>query len=64
LKQKKKKKNRKKFQHKRKRYSWNFELNNALLKMVKTHLEWIEQEVALAFIHHYPHLSLNTLQIK
>jgi hypothetical protein len=58
------KENQKNVQHKRKRFSWNFELNNALLKMVKTRLEWIEQEVALTFIHHYPHLGLNTLQIK
>jgi len=39
-------------------------LNNALLKTVKTHHEWIEQKVALAFIHHYPHLGLNMLQVK
>jgi hypothetical protein len=58
------KENKKKVQHKRKGFSSNFELNNALLKMVKMCHEWIEQEVALAFIHHYPRLGLNMLQIK
>ncbi len=58
------KENKKNVQHKRKRFSWNFEVNNALLKMVKTHFEWIEQEVAFTFIHYYPHLGLKTLQIK
>jgi hypothetical protein len=58
------KKRKEKVQHKRKRFSWSFQLNKTLLKMVKTHHEWIEHEVALTFIHHYPHLGLNTLQIK
>jgi hypothetical protein len=39
-------------------------LNKTLPKVVKTHHEWIEREVALAFIHHYPHLGLNMLQIE
>ncbi len=37
-------------QKERKIFSWSFELNNALLEIIKTHLEWIEQEVALTFI--------------
>jgi hypothetical protein len=37
------KKNENNVQHKRKRFNWSFELNNALLKMVKAHLQWIEQ---------------------
>jgi hypothetical protein len=38
-------------QNKQKKKSWSFELNNALLKIIKVHFKWIEQEVASTFIH-------------
>ncbi len=45
------KKNKKKVPNKRKIFSWSLKLNNAFLTLVETHFKWIEQEVALTFIH-------------
>jgi hypothetical protein len=39
------KENQKIVKRRRKRFSWNFEVNNALLKLVKTHLEWIDNKL-------------------
>jgi hypothetical protein len=47
-----------------KRFSWNLKLNNNLLQILKTHFDLMSQEIALIFIKKYPHLPLNTLQIK
>jgi len=51
-------------QHKWKRYNWNFKLNKNLLEIIKIHLKWLPQDIALAFIQKYPYLGLNTSQMK
>ncbi len=35
-----------------------------MVKIIKIHHEWLSQDIALAFIHNYPYLGLNTSQIK
>jgi hypothetical protein len=49
---------------KHKRFRWNFELNNDLLKNIEMHPNWIPQKIALTFIKMYPNLNITSSQVK
>jgi len=49
---------------KHKRFRWNFELNNDLLKMIEMHPNWLPQKIALTFIKMYPNLNIISSQVK
>ncbi len=49
---------------KHKRFRWNFELDNDLLKIIKMHPNWIPQKIVLTFIKMYPNLNITSSQVK
>jgi hypothetical protein len=50
------------FRHKR--FRWNFELDNDLLKIIEMHPNWIPQKIVLTFIKMYPNLNISSSKFK
>ncbi len=49
---------------KHKRFRWNFELDNDLLKIIEMNPNWIPQKIVLTFIKMYPNLNITSSQVQ